>query len=74
MQDARTQQKLMPYLAARMRALCDPHAEVERLVALVRARRIQGVVSTDDHPGSAHAAIVAERLDLPDLVGGTDDT
>lgn len=45
--------------------ISDPCAEVERLVAIARSRRVDGVVSTDDYPGSALAAIVADSLGLP---------
>ena len=46
-------------------AVADPLAEIERILELVKDREIAGVISTDDYPGSALAAAVAERLGLP---------
>jgi biotin carboxylase len=43
----------------------DPCVEVERLVGLARSIGVDAVVSTDDYPGSALAAIVGDRLRLP---------
>lgn len=43
----------------------DPCAEVGRLVAAAQSNGVDGVISTDDYPGSALAAIVAELLRLP---------
>jgi biotin carboxylase len=45
--------------------VADPLAEIERILELVKAREIAGVISSDDYPGSALAAAVAERLGLP---------
>lgn len=45
--------------------IVDPCAEVERLVDVCASMGVDGVVSTDDYPGSALAAIVTERLRLP---------
>ena len=46
-------------------AISDPCAEVERLVALARSTGVDAVVSTDDYPGTALAAITAGHLRLP---------
>jgi biotin carboxylase len=43
----------------------DPLLEVERLLASLDGGRIDAVISTDDYPGSALAAIIAARLGLP---------
>jgi hypothetical protein len=43
----------------------DPLVEVERILTSLDGTKIDAVVSTDDYPGSALAAIVAERLGLP---------
>jgi biotin carboxylase len=45
--------------------VADPLAEIERILELVRGREIAAVISSDDYPGSALAAAVAERLGLP---------
>ncbi len=43
----------------------DPDVEVERILAGLNGSAIGAVISTDDYPGSALAAIVAKRLGLP---------
>lgn len=43
----------------------DPFAEVERILAWIRGAKIDAVISTDDYPGSALAAVVAKELGLP---------
>jgi biotin carboxylase len=43
----------------------DPFAEVERILARTRGAKIDAVISTDDYPGSALAAVVAKELGLP---------
>jgi biotin carboxylase len=43
----------------------DPDEEVDRVLAGVDGTRLSAVISTDDYPGSALAAIVAQRLGLP---------
>ncbi len=43
----------------------DPHLEVERILASVEGTAIRAVISSDDYPGSALAAIIAKRLGLP---------
>ncbi len=45
--------------------LADPEPEIERIVNGYAGKGIAAVVSSDDYPGSALAAIVAERLGLP---------
>jgi biotin carboxylase len=45
--------------------VADPLAEVERIVASFDGTKIDAVISTDDYPGAALAAIIAERLGLP---------
>ncbi len=46
-------------------AIADPEGEIERIVDACRSFRADGVISTDDYPGSILASIVAERLGLP---------
>lgn len=43
----------------------DPLAEVALILAKLRDAAVEAVVSTDDYPGSALAAIVAKALGLP---------
>ena len=43
----------------------DPITEVARICAEIRDRAIAAVVSTDDYPGSALAAVLAKELGLP---------
>lgn len=43
-------------------AVADPIAEVARLHAQIKGRTVVGIVSTDDYPGSALAAIMAKEL------------
>lgn len=43
----------------------DPIAEVEQILARIDGARITAVVSTDDYPGSALAAVLAKELGLP---------
>ncbi|MGE5261239.1 MAG: ATP-grasp domain-containing protein, partial [Actinomycetota bacterium] len=43
----------------------DPLVEVEHILASLGGMKIDAVISTDDYPGSALAAIVAGRLGLP---------
>jgi biotin carboxylase len=43
----------------------DPLVEVERILTSLDGTKIDAVISTDDYPGSALAAIIAERLGLP---------
>jgi biotin carboxylase len=43
----------------------DPLVEIDRILAGVSGMEIAAVISTDDYPGSALAAGVAERLGLP---------
>jgi biotin carboxylase len=43
----------------------DPGAEVERILAETSGTDIAGVVSTDDYPGAALAAVLAKKLGLP---------
>ncbi|HEX9812119.1 MAG TPA: ATP-grasp domain-containing protein [Burkholderiales bacterium] len=45
--------------------LADPRDEIRRILACYRGAGIDGVVSTDDYPGSSLAAIVAAQLGLP---------
>jgi len=51
--------------AAEAGLVADPLGEIERILELVRGREIAGVISSDDYPGSALAAAVAERLGVP---------
>jgi hypothetical protein len=43
----------------------DPIAEAERILAEIDGAEIAAVVSTDDYPGSALAAVLAKALHLP---------
>jgi ATP-grasp domain len=45
--------------------VADPRDEIHRILACYRGARIDGIVSTDDYPGSSLAAIVASQLGLP---------
>lgn len=45
--------------------VADPIAEIARIRAEVSGRDIAAIVSTDDYPGSALAAVVAKVLGLP---------
>ncbi len=46
-------------------AVADPLTEIERILELIEGRDIAGVISTDDYPGSALAAAIAQRLGFP---------
>jgi biotin carboxylase len=43
----------------------DPLDEIETILAEVQGRNVVGVITSDDYPGSALAAVVAQRLGLP---------
>jgi biotin carboxylase len=43
----------------------DPLDEIEAILAKVQGLELAGVISSDDYPGSALAAAVAQRLGLP---------
>ncbi len=43
----------------------DPLDEIDAILAKVAGIKLAAVISTDDYPGSALAAVVAERLGLP---------
>jgi biotin carboxylase len=43
----------------------DPHHEIDSILAKVAGIKLAAVISTDDYPGSALAAVVAQRLGLP---------
>jgi biotin carboxylase len=43
----------------------DPDEEVDRVLAGLDGTKLSAVISTDDYPGAALAAIIAERLGLP---------
>lgn len=45
--------------------ISDPCAEVDYLVGLARSTGVNAIVSTDDYPGTALAAITGEYLRLP---------
>jgi biotin carboxylase len=47
------------------RGAADPLVEVERVLASFYGTKIDAVISTDDYPGAALAAIIAQRLGLP---------
>ena len=46
----------------------DPCEEAERILAKISGLAIAAVVSTDDYPGSALAAVVAQELGLPGVL------
>ena len=46
-------------------AIRDPRAEIADIVATYRGCALNGVISTDDYPGSTLASIVARVLNLP---------
>ena len=54
-----------------LRAIACPEAEIERIVESCGAFRPDGIVSTDDYPGSILASIVADRLGLPGVPPAT---
>jgi biotin carboxylase len=43
----------------------DPLVEIDAILAKVADVKLAAVISTDDYPGSALAAVIAERLGLP---------
>jgi biotin carboxylase len=43
----------------------DPLVEIDAILAKVAGVKLAAVISTDDYPGSALAAVIAERLGLP---------
>jgi hypothetical protein len=46
-------------------AIGDPLVELERIITKFAGTKIDAVVSTDDYPGSALAAVLANQLGLP---------
>ena len=46
-------------------SISDPEQEIETILRRCRAERIQGVITTDDYPGTTVASIVAHELKLP---------
>jgi ATP-grasp domain len=50
--------------------LADPREEIRRIRARYRRVPLQGVVSTDDYPGSSLAAAIARELCLPGVAPG----
>jgi hypothetical protein len=45
--------------------IADPEAEIERITSQYGRANIDGVVSTDDYPGSTLASIISQRFSLP---------
>ncbi|MBA3506178.1 MAG: hypothetical protein H0T80_10420, partial [Betaproteobacteria bacterium] len=45
--------------------IADPEAEIERIASQYGRANIDGVVSTDDYPGSTLASIISQRFGLP---------
>ena len=45
--------------------ISDPEQEIETILRRCRAEHIQGVITTDDYPGTTVASIVAAELKLP---------
>ena len=45
--------------------ISDPEQEIETILRRCRAEHIQGVITTDDYPGTTVASIVAHELKLP---------
>ena len=55
-------------LAARLpgaAGIVEPGREISGILERFSPRKLHGVISSDDYPGSVMAAIVAQRLDLP---------
>jgi len=50
---------------SRREGAADPIAEAERILARIDGAGIASVISTDDYPGSALAAVLAKELGLP---------
>jgi hypothetical protein len=46
-------------------SISDPEQEIETILRCCRAEHIQGVITTDDYPGTTVACIVAHELKLP---------
>ena len=46
-------------------SISDPEQEIETILRRCRAEHIQGVITTDDYPGTKVASIVAHELKLP---------
>ncbi len=46
-------------------SISDPEQEIETILRRCRAEHIQGVITTDDYPGTTVASIVAHELKLP---------
>ena len=45
--------------------IADPEAEIELIASQYERANIDGVVSTDDYPGSTLASIISQRFGLP---------
>ncbi len=45
--------------------ISDPEQEIDRILGRCRGEHIQGVITTDDYPGTTVASIVAAELKLP---------
>ncbi len=45
--------------------ISDPEQEIDRILGRCRGENIQGVITTDDYPGTTVASIVAAELKLP---------
>jgi biotin carboxylase len=58
-------EELISWIEGEGACAADPDEEVDRLLAGLDGTRLSAVISTDDYPGSALAAIVAQRLGLP---------
>jgi ATP-grasp domain len=46
-------------------SISDPEQEIETILRRCRAEHVQGVITTDDYPGTTVASIVAHELNLP---------
>jgi hypothetical protein len=46
-------------------SVSDPEQEIETILRRCRAEHIQGVITTDDYPGTTVASVVAHELNLP---------
>ena len=46
-------------------SVSDPEQEIETILRRCRAEHIQGVITTDDYPGTTVASVVAHGLNLP---------
>src|SRR3989442_1557195 len=46
-------------------SLSSPEPEIEKILKICETERVDGVITTDDYPGTTLASIVAHELNLP---------